>query len=93
MGLVDRLKDAVSGDDGSDGPAGPAASGPAAASGATGGARMAGRPDSGDNEPTGDPEPDRQVSEGASGFGSAETSLGGADAVPDTPDGVAEDYT
>jgi hypothetical protein len=27
-----------------------------------------------------------QVSEGPSGFGSAETSGGGADAVPDTPD-------
>jgi hypothetical protein len=33
-----------------------------------------------------DEQSEGQVSEGPSGFGSAETSGGGADAVPDTPD-------
>ncbi len=36
---------------------------------------------------------DGQVSSGSSSFENAETSGGGADAVPDTPDDVAEDYT
>ena len=34
-----------------------------------------------------------QVSSASSSFENAETSGGGADAVPDTPDGVAEDFT
>ena len=34
-----------------------------------------------------------QVSSASSSFENAETSGGGADAVPDTPDDVAEDYT
>ena len=33
----------------------------------------------------------RQPSEGPSGLGNAETSAGGADAVPDTPDNVPAD--
>jgi hypothetical protein len=41
-------------------------------------------------------EPDDQdsgaeVSEGPSGFGTAETAVGGADSVPDTPDAVPAD--
>jgi hypothetical protein len=42
------------------------------------------------------PEPmerSRQVSDGGSGFDNVESAAGGADAVPDTPDGVEEDYT
>ncbi|MFP5283681.1 MAG: hypothetical protein ACLGIF_09550 [Actinomycetes bacterium] len=34
-------------------------------------------------------DPGGQVSEGPSSFGNAETSVGGADAVPDTPDIMA----
>ena len=33
----------------------------------------------------------RQLSEGPSGLGTAESSAGGADAVPDTPDNVPAD--
>ena len=36
---------------------------------------------------------DEEVSQGPSGRGNPETSQGGADAVPDTPDGVPEDFT
>lgn len=50
--------------------------------------------------PTPTPTPDEaesdfggtQVSQGASGLTNAETSGGGADGVPDTPDDVAEPY-
>ncbi len=34
---------------------------------------------------------DKTPSEGGSGFGGAETSAGGADAVPETPDNVPAD--
>jgi hypothetical protein len=34
-----------------------------------------------------------EVSEAGSSFGNAQTGSGGADAVPDTPDTVEEDYT
>ena len=37
-------------------------------------------------EPTGTAEHGGQVSEGPSGFGTAETAVGGADSVPDDPD-------
>ena len=36
---------------------------------------------------------DEQISQGPSGLGDPETSQGGADAVPDTPDDVPEDFT
>jgi hypothetical protein len=36
---------------------------------------------------------DEEISQGPSGFGDSETSQGGADAVPDTPDDVPEDFT
>lgn len=42
---------------------------------------------------TDDPSTGGQVSSAGSSFGDAETSNGGADAVPSTPDDVAEDYT
>jgi len=35
----------------------------------------------------------RQVSDGGSGFDNVQSATGGADAVPDTPDVVEEDYT
>ena len=34
-----------------------------------------------------------EPSEAGSSFDNAQTAVGGADAVPDTPDAVAEDYT
>jgi len=45
------------------------------------------------NEPNDSPqdEPSEgQVSQGPSGLGDAETSVGGADAVPDTPDALPQ---
>lgn len=82
MNPVSRLINAVKG---SDEPADEATpTGPAAASGDT-------------QTPTAPPkspdEPGGERSEGASGFNGSETTSGGADAVPDTPDGVVEDYT
>jgi hypothetical protein len=38
-------------------------------------------------------EPSGQVSEAGSSFDNAQSATGGADAVPDTPDVVEEDYT
>lgn len=51
----------------------------------------------GDAEPAAD-SGDRQVepgerSEGGSSLDNAQTAMGGADAVPDTPDSVEENYT
>ena len=51
----------------------------------------------GDTEPAADAweGPDQSVerSEAGSSLGNAEAATGGADAVPDTPDGVEENYT
>lgn len=89
MGAIDRIVQAVTGNQ-ADTESGPSdAAGPAAASGDTsvpGGATPT------QSDPASH-EPDQQVSEGPSGPGNAETGLGGADSVPDTPDGVAEDFT
>lgn len=83
MGIIDRIKDAVSPDDPAETTtsAHPEASGPAAASG--------------DTAVPAPPQTDSggQASEAGSGYSEAQTSGGGADAVPDTPDGVPENYT
>jgi len=86
MGAIDRIVQAVTGpqENTDSGPSD--ASGPAAASG-SGEANI---PSSA--RPT-DEESGAQASDGPSGVSEAETALGGADAVPDTPDGVVEDYT
>lgn len=82
MGIIDRIKDAVSPDDPEEPTsAHPEASGPAAASGDTAMPAPV-QSDSGG-----------QASEAGSGYSEAQTSGGGADAVPDTPDGVPENYT
>ncbi len=82
MGIIDRFKDAVSSDDPQEASsAHPEASGPAAASGDTAIPAPASSSSGG------------QASEAGSGYSDAQTAGGGADAVPDTPDGVAEDYT
>ena len=44
-----------------------------------------------DDSPEEHPSSGKQLSEGPSGFGTAESSAGGADAVPDTPDNVPAD--
>ena len=82
MSFADRVRDALSTDstDEPDAPDSTAVEGPAAASGVTDSSRPAASNDD-------------DVSAGGSGAQHAETSAGGADAVPDTPDGVAEDYT
>ena len=80
MSIGDRIRDALSGDSTKDADSG-AVEGPAAAGGFV-------NPDQ--STPSND---DDELSAGGSGIQDAETSGGGADAVPDTPDGVAEDYT
>lgn len=86
MGALDRIKQAVTGPD-SDPADGPSdASGPAAASGDT-------STPTGPMSSTGSGNGGGEMSDGPSGGGNAETALGGADAVPDTPDGVVEDFT
>lgn len=83
MGIIDRIKDAVSPDDPEEPTsAHPEASGPAAASGDTAMPAPAQSSSGGG-----------QASEAGSGFSEVETSAGGADAVPDTPDDVPENYT
>jgi len=51
----------------------------------------------GDTEPAADagkgPSESVERSEAGSSLGNAEAATGGADAVPDTPDGVEENYT
>lgn len=87
MGLLDRLRDAVSDDDGEGEvtPAHPEAAGPAAAKGDT----PTATPGSATSGLEGG-----ELSDAASGLGAdLQTAEGGADAVPDTPDGVAENYT
>ena len=80
MSIGDRIRDALSGDSTKDADSG-AVEGPAAAGGFV-------SPD----QSTGSKDEDG-VSAAGSGAQGSETSGGGADAVPDTPDGVAEDYT
>ena len=80
MGIGDRVREAFSGDSPEEADDG-AVEGPAAAGGFV----------KTDRSPTSDGE--GQVSAGGSGTDDLETSAGGADAVPDTPDGVVEDYT
>ncbi len=54
---------------------------------------MTEHPDPADQQPDADREGrGGQVSEGPSGFSASETTTGGADAVPDTPDGVEADF-
>lgn len=85
MNPINRIVDAVKGSD-QDKPAGqPATTGPAAASGDT--ATPTSPPADPANGESG------EASSGPSGLAPTETSTGGADAVPDTPDGVPEDYT
>ena len=84
MGAIDRIVQAVTGQE-ENTESGPSdASGPAAASGDTNVPTSVG---------TSDKEAGTQASEGPSGVNHAETALGGADSVPDTPDGVVEDFT
>ena len=64
-------------------------SGPAAASGDT---SVPSGP-AGTGASTAGPESDRELSEGPNSVRDAETSLGGADSVPSTPDDVPENYT
>ncbi len=86
MNPLSRIVDAVTGAD-SDKVAGqPATTGPAAASGDTA------TPTSPPAAPVNGSKPG-EASFGPSGLAPSETSTGGADAVPDTPDGVPEDYT
>jgi hypothetical protein len=80
MSIGDRIRDALPGDKNPEPDGGPA-EGPAAAS----------RPANPDRRAATNDQSD--VSAGGSGASVSETSGGGADAVPDTPDGVAEDYT
>jgi hypothetical protein len=44
-----------------------------------------------EDEPEGQPSGAGEPSQAGSGYGSAETSVGGADAVPETPDNVPAD--
>ncbi len=81
MGIVDRIKHAVTDSDSDS-----AASGPAAASGAS-------VVESDTSVPSTAEPSDGEASHGPSGLDNAETAAGGADAVPDTPDGVPENYT
>ncbi len=84
MGAIDRIVQAVTGRP-ADTESGPSdASGPAAASGDTNVPPTVGPADAASGA---------QPSDGPSGVSDAETALGGADAVPDTPDGVVENYT
>jgi hypothetical protein len=87
MTIGDRIRDALTGDstdpqgaESTDEADGTAVEGPAAASGV-----------SSSGSPSADTDGDR--SGAGSGAAGAETTAGGADAVPDTPDGVAQDYT
>ena len=80
MSIGDRIRDALSGDSSKDADSG-AVEGPAAAGGFINPDHSAGSKD------------EDEVSAAGSGVQGSETSAGGADAVPDTPDGVVEDYT
>ena len=80
MSIGDRIRNALSGDSTKDADSG-AVEGPAAAAGLNHGDQ---------STPSRDED---EVSSAGSGAEDVETSAGGADAVPDTPDGVAEDYT
>ena len=80
MSIGDRIRDALSGDSTKDADSG-AVEGPAAAAGYVNRDQSAGSKD------------EDEVSAAGSGAQNSETSAGGADAVPDTPDGVVEDYT
>ena len=80
MSIGDRIRDALSGDSTKDADSG-AVEGPAAAAGLNHGDQSTLSRD------------EDEVSSAGSGSEHVETSAGGADAVPDTPDGVAEDYT
>lgn len=82
MNPVSRLINAVTGSDEPAAEATPA--GPAAASGDT---QTPSAPLTSPDDSVG------ERSQGPSGFSDAETTTGGADAVPDTPDGVPESYT
>lgn len=80
MSIGDRIRDALSGDSTKEADSG-AVEGPAAAGGFVNPDQSATSDDEG------------ELSAAGSGADHVETSAGGADAVPDTPDGVAEDYT
>ena len=80
MSIGDRIRDVLSGNSTKDADSG-AVEGPAAAGGFV-------NPDQSTAS-----DDDDELSAAGSGTEGSETSAGGADAVPDTPDGVAEDYT
>ena len=84
MGLTDKIHDALTGSkDDAARDSESAVEGPAAAAGVT--------PDQ-QPQPAGAPQ-SSQVSSAGSGSDEVETSTGGADSVPDTPDDVAADFT
>lgn len=85
MNPINRIVEAVTGSTEDRVAGAPATTGPAAASGDT--ATPTSAPAAPVEDDTG------QASSGPSGLTASETSTGGADAVPDTPDGVPENYT
>lgn len=87
MNPLRRIVDAVTGSDSDETTGQPATAGPAAASGDT--AIPKAPPVSSANEG----EDELSAGPSAADRAEPEISLGGADAVPDTPDVVAEDYT
>lgn len=83
MGLVDRIQDALTDSNDGANDAESVVEGPAAAGGVTS-----------DQQPEpSEPPQSGEVSSAGSGSDGVETSTGGADGVPDTPDGVAADFT